>query len=198
MANDYQPLIQGTRKFASEYVQIDPMAQIQGSPQGGGSGEGVNAGSVIAGVGASAAGGSPSAGSNVKSRATFSHCRGGEGVKAGGEGVNKGGVSPGSKVKSKLVFTDSVRDKDDILEELLAEEEFANCQVEICRFALEQHNFDLERTKEEIRVQNLLSMLLPHIREEDCRRALVHCQHKTNRAAAWLMQRSEELQKRAQ
>lgn len=196
MAADYQPLIQDTRKFANEYVQIDPKARVQAggldpvttTTTTSGSGERVKTG---IGAAATAVPG-PSAGSNVKSRPTFSHCGG------GGEGV-KAGISPGSNVKSKLVFSDSIiQDKDDILEELLAEEEFSNCEVEICRFALEQQNFDLERAKEEIRVQNLLSMLLPHIREEDCRRALLHCQQKTNRAAAWLMQRSEELQKRAQ
>ena len=65
--------------------------------------------------------------------------------------------------------------------------------MEICRFALEQHDFDIEKAKEEVRVQILLGMLLPNIREEDCRRALVHCQQKTNRAAAWLLQKSEDI-----
>ena len=84
------------------------------------------------------------------------------------------------------------------LQLILSDDEFVGCEIEICKFALEQEDFNVEMAKEEIRVQILLGMLLPNIREEDCRRALVHCQHKTNRAAAWLLQLSTEIQDKIQ
>lgn len=89
-------------------------------------------------------------------------------------------------------------DKEELLENILVDDEFSGCDIEICRFSLEQQGYDVDKAKEEIRVQILLGMLLPNIREEDCRRALVHCQHKTNRAAIWLLQKSEEIQRREQ
>lgn len=125
-------------------------------------------------------------------------------VKGSGQGVNATNnstqvVKVGRQGSTGFKMPDlQIRDKDDILEELLSDEEFSGCELEICKFALQQCDYDLELAREEVRVQNLLSMLLPHIREEDCRRALVHCQQKTNRAAAWLIQRSDQIDRRAQ
>lgn len=124
---------------------------------------------------------------------------GGKGVKASkGVKAPKGVKTPPSRGKGKRPTSAHHKDKERLLEEILEDEEFAGCEVEICKFALEQQGYDMERAREEIRVQILLGMLLPNIREEDCRRALVHCQHKTDRAATWLLQRSEEIQSRTQ
>ena len=102
-----------------------------------------------------------------------------------------------SKGRGSLRSTPRV-DKEDLLEGILVDDEFSGCDIEICRFSLEQCEYDVERAKEEIRVQILLGMMLPNIREADCRRALVHCQHKTDRAAAWLLQMCDEIQRREQ
>lgn len=109
---------------------------------------------------------------------------------AGRRSSRQGGNSVRSRASSQM------QDKDDILEEFLNDEEFIGCEIEICKFSLEQHDFDIRKAKEEVRVQILLGMLLPNIREEDCRKALVHCQQKTNRAAAWLLQKSEDISRR--
>jgi hypothetical protein len=176
MENHYQPINRETllSTAPSEYVMLDPRARFKGG------GEGVNALN----------------GSGLGIKVVNSDA---QGVKVDAQGVNGGRYVPhGSGQATKGRTHSSVLDKEAILEDLLQDEEFTECELEICRFALEQQNYDVEGAKEEIRVQILLSMLLPNIREEDCRRALVHCQQKTNRAAAWLIQRSEELQKRVQ
>lgn len=186
MENDYQPLNLETLSSAvpSEYVVLDPKAVLVGSHGRGvmavnGSGQGVN----------------PVNGGRVAKRNEHTM----NGNRRGVNVVNSSSAAPnGIRGRNGGVSPLEGLDKDDILDEILHDEEFSGFEVEICRFALEQQNYDLEYAKEEMRVQILLSMLLPHIREEDCRRALVHCQQKTNRAAAWLIQRSEELERRAQ
>lgn len=88
-------------------------------------------------------------------------------------------------------------DKEMLLQSFLSDKEFSGCNVEICRYALMQEGYVVEKAKENIRVQLLLDMLLPNISEEDCRRALTHCQHKVDRAAGWLLQMSEQIGKGA-
>lgn len=113
-------------------------------------------------------------------------------------------LGPGGKIVipdeqqqiKKMPVSKSFKEK--ALEEILADDEFAGCEVEICRFALEQLNYSVEKAKVEIRVQILLGMLLPHISEEDCRRALAHCQNKTERAGNWLIQLSSDISSKIQ
>ena len=52
---------------------------------------------------------------------------------------------------------------------------------------------DSSKAREEIQVQILLGMRIPNMVSDDCRRALKHCQWKIDRAAGWLVERSEEL-----
>lgn len=92
---------------------------------------------------------------------------------------------------------DEVR-KDMKLRAILSDKEFSECNAEICKFALVQEQYVVEQAKEYIRVQLLLDMMLPNISEDDCRRALTHCQHKVDRAAGWLLQMSEQIGKNAQ
>ena len=74
------------------------------------------------------------------------------------------------------------------LQEFLSDKEFSECNVDICKYALMQEGYEVERAKESIRVQLLLDIKFPNISENDCRRALAHCQHKVDRAAGWLLQ----------
>ena len=176
----YQPLIPATldSSVSGQYVMLHPKALRTG-------GHGVKA----VNGGAQGVNGSSGTLNGSVGRVSASTARGADGTTGAqrARGHRNGVLSP-----------HDVRDKDDILDEILQDTEFSGCEVEICKFALEQQDYNLDKAKEEMRVQILLSMLLPHIREEDCRRALVHCQQKTNRAAAWLIQRSEELVRRAQ
>ena len=71
--------------------------------------------------------------------------------------------------------------------------EFPDTAPEVCQKALETHGFDISKAREEIQVQILLGMSIPNMVSDDCRRALKHCQWKIDRAAGWLVERSEEL-----
>ena len=62
--------------------------------------------------------------------------------------------------------------------------------------ALEIHSNDVDKAREAVQTQILLGMSIPHTDADDCRRALKHCQGKIDRAAAWLIERSEELERR--
>lgn len=66
-------------------------------------------------------------------------------------------------------------------------------EPEMCRRALEIHRSDIDKAREEIQVQILLGMRIPHTKSEDCRRALKHCQGKIDRAASWLVEQNLEL-----
>ena len=84
------------------------------------------------------------------------------------------------------------------LKVMLADEEFSECDPDILTFALSHENYDVEHAKHYIRVQHLLGMLLPNITEDDCTRALLHCQQKVDRAALWLMEKSMQIEQGAQ
>ena len=84
------------------------------------------------------------------------------------------------------------------LDRILSDPEFSDCQPDVVRRALLKHRNDFEKVKEEIRVQKLLDMCIPNINNADCRRALSHCQQKTDRAAEWLLQLSLDVEERAQ
>ena len=55
-------------------------------------------------------------------------------------------------------------------------------------------NFDL--AIERIKVDQLLGFGLPYINEEDCLKALKHCQGKVDRAGAWLLEQNEIISNR--
>ena len=84
------------------------------------------------------------------------------------------------------------------LDRILTDPEFSDCQPEVATRALQKYKNDFEKVKEEIRVQKLLDMCIPNINNADCRRALSHCQQKTDRAAEWLLQLSLDIEDRAQ
>ena len=79
---------------------------------------------------------------------------------------------------------------------ILRDEEFRNCSKQVCRESLVTFNCDVEKAKVNMRVQMLLGMRIPFIDASDCKRALSHCQHKTDRAAEWLLQLSEDIELR--
>ena len=79
---------------------------------------------------------------------------------------------------------------------ILSDPEFQSCTPEICMQALKKHKYEVEVAKEEIRVHMLMEMQVAHITAEDCRRALSHCQQKTDRAAAWLLEQSDDMERR--
>ena len=74
------------------------------------------------------------------------------------------------------------------LKSLLSDEEFSKFSVEICRDALVQEGYILEKAKDNIRVQLLLNLRIPNVSAKKCWRALAHCQHKLDRAASWLVE----------
>ena len=71
--------------------------------------------------------------------------------------------------------------------------EFPNIPESVCLEVLERHHGNLSHAREELQVQVLMAMSLPHITAEDCRRALSHCQGKLERAASWLLDQSTSL-----
>ena len=81
---------------------------------------------------------------------------------------------------------------------ILSDPEFQSCTPEVCKHALKIHRYEINAAKEEIRVHMLMEMQVTHITAEDCRRALSHCQQKTDRAAAWLLEQSDEIERRRQ
>ena len=81
---------------------------------------------------------------------------------------------------------------------ILSDPEFQSCGPEVCLGSLKKHKYDLSATKEEIRVHMLMEMQVAYIDAEDCRRALSHCQQKTDRAAAWLLEQSDDIGRRRQ
>ena len=56
---------------------------------------------------------------------------------------------------------------------------------------------DMNRAREEIQVQILMGMNIPHTKAEDCRRVLKHCQGKIDRAASWLVEKNLNLAERS-
>ena len=74
--------------------------------------------------------------------------------------------------------------------------EFPGTPPELCIKALEIHGHNVDKAREAVQTQILLGMSIPHTDADDCRRALKHCQGKIDRAASWLVERSEELQRR--
>lgn len=79
---------------------------------------------------------------------------------------------------------------------IISDPEFSHVSKEDCTESLVTHNFNLEKAKDSLRVKFLLGMGIPYIDAADCERALSHCQHKTDRAAEWLLQLSEDIELR--
>lgn len=79
-----------------------------------------------------------------------------------------------------------------ILQQLKSE--FPNSETWIIQRAIgkwDRKSYD--RLREEVNVEQLYNMKIPYITEEDCRRALTHCQNKLDRAAMWLLEQSETI-----
>ena len=79
---------------------------------------------------------------------------------------------------------------------VLSDPEFQSCAPAVCMEALKKHNYELKAAKEEIRVHMLMDMQIAYIDADDCRRALSHCQQKIDRAAAWLLEQSDDIERR--
>lgn len=62
--------------------------------------------------------------------------------------------------------------------------------------AVQNSQGNVEKAREEVKVYQLMGFGFPYIHEEDCRRALTHCQGKMDRAAAWLLEQSETISNR--
>ena len=74
--------------------------------------------------------------------------------------------------------------------------EFPDLNAMTCETSLTKHGGNLELAREEVKVRQLMGMSFPYIDEDDCRRALSHCQGKMERAAMWLMEQSETIASR--
>ncbi len=78
-----------------------------------------------------------------------------------------------------------------ILDTLL--KEFPDIAPDTCTRLVRKYGNNIDRTRNELKVCQLLSMGFPYIEEKDCIRALDHCQGKTERAAVWLLEMSETI-----
>ena len=74
--------------------------------------------------------------------------------------------------------------------------EFPDVEFRLCENAVRKSGGVLEKAREDIKVQQLLGMRFLYIKEEDCLRALAHCQGKMDRAAVWLIELSETISAR--
>ena len=74
--------------------------------------------------------------------------------------------------------------------------EFPDVEFRLCENAVRKSGGVLEKAREDIKVQQLLGMRFLYIKEEDCLRALTHCQGKMDRAAVWLIELSETISAR--
>ena len=75
-------------------------------------------------------------------------------------------------------------------------EEFHDVSPATCRKIVDKNDGDIIRATKQLKVHQLMGMKLPFIEENDCVRALDHCQDKTDRAAVWLMDLSETISAR--
>lgn len=104
------------------------------------------------------------------------------------QSVTKMPVRKSSSADSKDVGPEPVPHYESVL---LAE--FPDASQEMCQRALEMHAYDIMKAKKEVMVQLLLGMEIACVDAIDCRRALSHCQWKLDRAAAWLLDQSENI-----
>ena len=74
--------------------------------------------------------------------------------------------------------------------------EFIDTDHHLCEKALEKHPSDVDKAKQEIKIELLLGMSLPYINRQDCERALGHCRWNVERAGLWLMEQSVDIAKR--
>ena len=106
-------------------------------------------------------------------------------------------AKPRARAKEDIkVDIDKTR-RDMKLKVIQNDQEFSDCDPEILEFALSHEKYDVNHAKHYIRVQQLLGMLLPNITEDDCSKALLHCQQNMDRAAMWLMEKSQTIQQDA-
>ena len=92
-----------------------------------------------------------------------------------------------------------VQSSEPVVEEALLDiilREFPDVEVEVCIKVFNQAKGDLTLARTELKVHQLMEMGFPYIEEADCTRALDHCQGKTERAAAWLLELSETISAR--
>ena len=120
------------------------------------------------------------------SHGSSSHDSGSHGADGSGSHDNGGGTPIPNKVQMKMQTL------------ILSDPEFQSCTHEVCLKALRKCNFEMNAAKEEVRVHMLMEMRVAHITADDCRRALSHCQQKTDRAAAWLLEQSDEIERQRQ
>jgi serine/threonine protein kinase len=62
-----------------------------------------------------------------------------------------------------------------------------------CRMALGQSKWNVQDAILALKVDMLMKMQFPYINMEDCQLALQHCQHKVDRAAEWLLMKSDDI-----
>ena len=75
--------------------------------------------------------------------------------------------------------------------------EFPDVTLGALNAAVQNSQGNIEKARGEVKVHQLMGFGLPYIHEEDCRRALTHCQGKMDRAAAWLLEQSETISNRS-
>ena len=104
------------------------------------------------------------------------------------QSVTKVPVRKSSSADSRDVGPEPVPHYESIL---LAD--FPDASQEMCQRALEMHSYNIMKAKEEVMIQLLLAMEIACVDATDCKRALSHCQWKLDRAAAWLLDQSENI-----
>ena len=95
--------------------------------------------------------------------------------------------SPGPSTKPSYAVNTSHRDMP-LVDVLLLE--FPGVSASTCKRILETHKYSLTEAKEYLQVEQLMSMGISNVTEQDCRRALEHCQYSVDRAAGWLLDRN--------
>lgn len=73
------------------------------------------------------------------------------------------------------------------------ETEFPDVDSNTLQKAIVRCRGELTPAREEVKVHQLMGFGLKYITEPDCRRALVHCQGKLDRAGVWLLGQDEEI-----
>ena len=98
---------------------------------------------------------------------------------------------PSSNHRPISIHTSSTEPRENILQTLL--KEFSDIAPDTCTRIARNCGSNVEKARKELKICQLMSMGFPYIEEKDCDRALEHCQGKTERAAAWLLELSETI-----
>ena len=121
--------------------------------------------------------------------------RGPDGSPVGAE-TQTGTLSAEGSATSPYLVSEVTSDLAELVAKLKVDPEFRDTDHHLCEKALEKYPNDVDKAKQEIKVELLLGMSLPYINREDCERALGHCRWNVERAGMWLMEQSMDISKK--